>query len=265
MVVVVDTHCHASLDWYEPIETLLYEMDRNDVNHAVLVQIMGQFDNDYQFDCVRRYPGRFVNVVLVDTDRPDALQQLERLAERGARGVRLRPSTRSCGDDPLAIWRTADRLGLTVSCGGSSDEFASDDFAALLEGLAGLRIVIEHLGSVGRRDADEVQLARRRAVFGLARFANTFIKVTGLGEFGQRVMPVPGGFPFSEPIPPLLEEAYAAFGPGRMMWGSDFPPVAAREGYRGALRHTQDQFAAKSQSDRDQIFGQTALRVFRFT
>jgi L-fuconolactonase len=261
-MVVVDTHCHASLDWYEPIETLLYEMDRNGVDHAVLVQIMGQFDNDYQFECVRRYPGRFANVVLVDTDRPDALQQLERLAERGASGVRLRPTTSSPGDDPLAIWRTADRLGLTVSSGGSSAEFASAEFAETIGALPGLRIVIEHLGSVSRRDTDAAQLALRRAVFGLARFPNTFIKVTGLGEFSERALPVPGGFPFVQPIPPLLEEAYAAFGPTRMMWGSDFPPVAAREGYRAALRLTQDQFANKSQSDREHIFGQTALSVF---
>jgi hypothetical protein len=30
-MVVVDTHCHASLDWYEPIETLLYEMDHGPI------------------------------------------------------------------------------------------------------------------------------------------------------------------------------------------------------------------------------------------
>src|SRR6266567_5418968 len=182
-MVVVDTHCHASLDWYEPIETLLHEMDSNGVDHAVLVQINGQFDNAYQFECVRRYPRRFANVVMVDTDRPDAPQQLERLAEQGASGVRLRPTTRSPGDDPLAIWRTADQLGLTVSCGGDGAGFASAEFGETIQALPALRIVIEHLGSVSRRDLDDVQQARRRAVFGLARFTNTYIKVTGLGEF----------------------------------------------------------------------------------
>ena len=262
-MVVVDTHRHASLDWYEPIETLLHEMDSNGVDHAVLVQINGQFDNAYQFECVRRYPRRFANVVMVDTDRPDAPQQLERLAEQGASGVRLRPTTRSPGDDPLAIWRTADQLGLTVSCGGDGAGFASAEFAETIQALPALRIVIEHLGSVSRRDLDDVRQARRRAVFGLARFPNTCIKVTGLGEFSERAMPVPGGPPFVQPIPPLLEEAYAAFGPSRMMWGSDFPPVAGREGYRLALNLTRDQFAAKSDADREQIFGQTALAVFK--
>jgi L-fuconolactonase len=224
---------------------------------------MGQFDNEYQFECVRRYPGRFANVVMVDTERPDPTQQLERLAQRGASGVRLRPTTRSPGDDPLAIWRAADRLGLVVSCGGDSSGFASDEFASTIQALPGLRVVIEHLGSVSRRDLDAAQQARRRAVFGLARFPNTFIKVTGLGEFSERAMPVPGGFPFVQPIPALLEEAYAAFGPSRMMWGSDFPPVAAREGYYAALNLTRDQFAARSQSDRELIFGETARSVFK--
>jgi len=52
------------------------------------------------------------------------------------------------------------------------------------------------------------------------------------------------------------------FGPSRMMWGSDFPPVAGREGYRLALNLTRDQFGTKSDADRAQIFGQTASSVF---
>jgi len=60
----------------------------------------------------------------------------------------------------------------------------------------------------------------------------------------------------------LLEQAYQAFGPRRLMWGSDYPPVSGREGYRNALHLTMEQFAGKSTADRDEIFGGTALRVF---
>ena len=65
-MVVIDTHCHASDIWYEPVETLLFEMDRNGVDAAVLIQINGQTDNSYQEECLRRYPGRFASVVSVD-------------------------------------------------------------------------------------------------------------------------------------------------------------------------------------------------------
>jgi L-fuconolactonase len=99
-------------------------------------------------------------------------------------------------------------------------------------------------------------------VFALARFPNTSIKIPGLGEFCPRAMPVTEPFPFIQPIPPYLPQAYAAFGPQRMMWGSDYPPVDAREGYGNALHGTMAQFADKSEDDRAAIFGGTADAIF---
>lgn len=260
---IVDSHCHVSPVWYEPVESLLFQMDRNGVDHAVLIQMMGQANNQYQMECLRRYPGRFASVVIVDTDRPDAVETLARLAEEGASGVRLRPTTRSPGDDPFAIWRAAERLGLAVSCGGSAADFAAEEFACLIQAVPRLPIVIEHLASVSQPDADPIQVELRRKAFELSRFPNVFIKIHGLGEFCRRALPVTEPFPFEQPIPPLLDEVYRRFGPSRMMWGSDYPPVSGREGYRNALRLTMDQFAAISPADRDQIFGATALSVFQ--
>ncbi len=261
-MIVVDSHCHVSPSWYEPAEMLLHQMDRYDVAHAVLVQMQGQTDNDYQFACVERFPGRFAPVVLLDTGRPDAMETLRRLAERGASGVRLKPTTRSPGEDPLAIWRAAGGLGLAVSCAGASAEFASEAFAQLVASVPEVRIVLEHLAGVSRPDADDTNRALRRQALTLARFPNCSIKVTGLGEFCPRAMPATEPFPFALPIPPYLTEAYDAFGPRRMMWGSDYPPVSAREGYGNALRLTMAQFADKSEDDRASIFGGTARATF---
>ena len=58
--------------------------------------------------------------------------------------------------------------------------------------------------------------------------------------------------------------AYEAFGPERMMWGSDYPPVSGREGYGNALRLTLEQFQSKSKYDKEMIFGRVAGDVFRF-
>ena len=54
---IVDTHCHTTPVWYEPVESLLFQMDRNNVEKAVLIQIMGNFDNEYQFRQRRQIPG----------------------------------------------------------------------------------------------------------------------------------------------------------------------------------------------------------------
>jgi L-fuconolactonase len=261
---IVDSHTHTANSWYEPIETLLFEMDRNGVDQAVLIQMRGQTDHSYQAECVRRYPGRLSSVGIVDVRQPDAEQALERLAGEGASGVRFHLPIRSPGDDPHAIWRAAARLKLPVSCGGNSTLFASPDFAAAVEAAPDLPIVIEHLGGQNHPVEDPEQEALRRQVFGLARYPNLYIKIHGLGEFCRRAMPPTDPFPFVQPIPSTLEEVYRAFGASRMMWGSDFPPVAVREGYRNALRLPMEQLAHLPQAERDQIFGGTAAAIFKF-
>ena len=243
---IVDSHCHVSPTWYEPVETLLHQMDHNGVEQAILIQMMGQVNNDYQTECVRRFPGRFASVVIVDAQRPDALTTLEHLAAEGASGVRLNPTTRSPGDDPLAIWREAARLGLSASCGGNTDAFISDAFREVIQSVPNLPIVMEHLAAVNHPDGDQAKVEARRKAFDLARFPNVYIKIHGLGEFCRRAMPVREPFPFERPIPRLLEQAYEAFGPRRMMWGSDYPPVSGREGYGNALRLTMAEFASQS-------------------
>ena len=261
-MIITDSHCHVSASWYEPVESLLFQMDRNEVSHAILIQMQGQFDNAYQAECIRRFPGRFASVVVLDPTRPDACETLTQLADQGASGIRLRPGDRSPGDDPLALWHTAARLKLSVSCGGSSAAFTSDEFARLIESLPTVPIVIEHLGSVSRPDTDAALTERRNKVLDLARYPNVCIKVTGLGEFCHRASPAVAPFPFEEPIPPLLDLAYKAFGAERNMWGSDYPPVSAREGYANALRFCMERFPATSDTERVAAFGGTARRVF---
>ena len=261
-MVVLDSHCHVSNVWYEPVETLLFQMDRNGVGGAVLIQMLGQFDNTYQQACLRRYPGRFASVVMVDANAPEATEHLRRLAEDGASGVRLRPGARSPGSDPLAIWRAAADLGFSVSCPGTAGDFASQAFSDLVTDVPRLRVVVEHLGAASRPDADaEQRMAREVALRALAAHPNVYVKVTGLGEIAQRASP-PGAFPFQRPIPAYLDLAYELFGPERLMWGSDFPPVAVREGYASALHLCRAEFASRPNSAQELIFGNVAARVF---
>jgi L-fuconolactonase len=260
--LIVDSHCHASTIWYEPVESLLHQMDRNNVEHAILIQIKGQTNNSYQQECMRRYPGRFASVVLVDAESPSGVEDLRRLAEEGAVGVRLTATTRSPGPDPLLIWKVTEELGMAVSCIGTAQEFASDEFARLVESLPRLPIVLEHLAASNRPDANDQERADRLRAFELARFPNVYMKIHGLGEFARRAMPVTEPFPFEESIPPLLEQVHEAFGARRMMWGSDYPPVSGREGYANALRLPMERLAFLSGEERDLVFGQVALSLF---
>ncbi len=270
-MLVVDTHCHASLGWFEPVERLIEEMDANQIEQGVLVQIRGQFDNSYQRACVNGYPGRFASVVLVDHERPDAVTILEREADQGAVGVRLRSGDRSLGADPLAIWRAAERLGMSVSCPASATSIISGELARLVGELPRLKVVLEHFaglhatvnGRTPERAADHtLPEGLLDEVLALARLPNVYVKIPGLGEFCQRAMPVNESFPFVRPIPPFIDRVVEKFGPTRLMWGSDFPPVANREGYANALRLVMNEIQRCSPGGLEQIMGQTALDVF---
>ena len=105
---------------------------------------------------------------------------------------------------------------------------------------------------------NDLQIGQRlHQLLELSRFPNTYLKLHGMGE----ICPAP--FPYTD-IPPFVEMAYQSFGPQRMMWGSDFPPVSLREGYRNALRFTMQQMTYASAADKEWIFGRTALGVYRF-
>ena len=261
-MIIVDTHVHIALHIYEPVEILLAQMQHNGIEKALLVQSSTTTDNTYLIECLRRFPGRLSVVCRVDADSPGALDDLGRWAGEGAEAIRLRNFQRSPGDDPLAIWRKAEELGLSVSVGGPADVFASPEFSNLVESLPSLKIVFEHLGgagiwAVGVKQEAKPPYSQFRQMLQLARYPNTYIKIHGMGEF------CPPPFPY-EDVPPFVDMAYDAFGPQRMMWGSDYPPVSLREGYRNALRFPMEHMPFCSQEDLEWIFGKTALSLWKF-
>ena len=54
---VVDTHCHIGLHKYEPVEVLIFHMERAGVDQAVLIQYMGNSaDNRYIVEAMEASP-----------------------------------------------------------------------------------------------------------------------------------------------------------------------------------------------------------------
>ncbi|MDA0734825.1 MAG: amidohydrolase family protein [Chloroflexi bacterium] len=51
------------------------------------------------------------------------------------------------------------------------------------------------------------------------------------------------------------------FGPQRMMWGSDYPPVGDREGYRNSLQGVLKLPLFKTQEEKARAFGKTAAKA----
>jgi predicted TIM-barrel fold metal-dependent hydrolase len=185
--------------------------------------------------------------------------------KQGAGGVRLSPTLRSHGGDPLAIWRKARELGIVVSsrvAAKSPEGYCSPEFEEVITAFPDLKFVMEHLGWGG--DDRSPGLERYRKVLELAKYPNTYMKVPGLAEFcGPRPKPLIQPMPFPE-VPPLIEMALEAFGPKRLMWGSDYPPSSRREGYANALKWPMEYVKFKSEEDKEWVFGKTADTLWKF-
>lgn len=263
--MVIDSHCHVSDCWYEPVESLLQQMDHHGVERALLIQMLGQTDNSYQQKMASRYADRLASVVTVDVSHMDAVSHLERLVSQGAVGVRLRPGDSSLGEDPLAIWRAADRLGIFVSCVGNSQSFLSPILESAIRCFPSLRIVLEHLGSSSAPDADAAASASRRLVFGLSQYANVWIKLPGLGELLSRPTLMARHIQtdrHGDADHDLILAALQSFGADRIVWGSDFPVVSSREGYGNALNWCRDLVMRLQPQAVPSIFGGNAQSLW---
>ena len=253
-MVIVDTHCHAGLNKYEPIETLLYHMEQSGVDRAVLIQHQGTTDNSYHVECLQAHSDRLASAMIVEST--DGGERMRYWADQGLVGIRLGADSRAEASDPLAQWRTAAELNLVVSAPSSPSTLLSDRFAEVVQAFPDLQIVIEHLAGVGTEAVPPYDEFKR--VLALAKHPNLTIKLPGFGEFCN--LP----YPF-ENVPPLARMVVEAFGPQRVMWGSDFPPVSSREGYHRSLQFPLDYFSDLSEGEREWIFGRTALSVWKLT
>ena len=119
--MIIDTHLHVWSDDFSrypfadgsqaaegaPVELLNETMAEAGVDKAVIVQpIYYRYDNRYTAECLRRFPGKFAAIGLVDRQAPDAPDQLERLVrEEGFGGLRIHLGR---VDDP-AEWAAPDQ------------------------------------------------------------------------------------------------------------------------------------------------------------
>ena len=125
-----------------------------------------------------------------------------------------------------------------------------------------LTIVIDHLGkpALGRESAAPEEQTNRweRDLFDLARFPNVTAKLSGLGAFladGQTIS--------AEAVAPFVEVALAAFGPERLMFGSDWPVCLAGGSYAEVADATFAALAALSRAESRSVLAGTARRVYR--
>ncbi len=236
------------------------------VRRVVLIQhtIYHRTDNSYIVDCVRRFPGVFSGVATIDESAPDAAYRMRLLQAAGVRGFRIVPVDWASGRKGLApekwlsrpgmrtMWTVAGERGLAIC------PLVDPVYLPALDGMCARHpkttVVIDHFGRVGIdgriRSEDVKNLCR------LARHPRTFVKVSAFYALGKKQPPYTD-------LLPLIRAVYDAFGPQRLMWGSDSPyQVEPPHTYAASLRLIRELAGFLSDEDRSWILQRTAASVF---
>lgn len=262
-MMIIDSHVHTGVNWSEPVDVLLYQMDTNGVSAAVIAAHNGSYENSYILECARRHEGRFKVIALVDLDDPDRVRTLESLKNAGASGFRINLRKAETWDPDNSAFVAAGELGMIVSVIGAAENFASARFKKLLDNCPDTHFCLEHLCRAPGGDVQKPPYEVYEDALACAKWANTSVKVPGIGEILGKPHRLPSGFPY-EAFPPHYEMAKKAFGVERMMWGSNFPPSAAKEGYHNTLEGVRRMPAFQQGDDLEWVLGKAAAKLWGF-
>ena len=215
----IDAYAHCGLSKYKPLSEVEQAMRKANVDRAVLVQHLGEFDNCYLEQVVTGNPKKFSGVFLVDTESPQALEDLARRAETGAfRGVRL---VLESLDSHPSLWHRSAELKLNLVVFVPHDITHSfDPLQKFILDHPSTKIILSHFG-LGLESQVEV-FARQRDVYQLAKYDNVYFQVSGMHMFCE--------YPFDS-MRDLVSQALTSFGPERMLWGGNYPVVGTDEDY----------------------------------
>ncbi len=238
-------------------EMLLELMKANGVSHTVLVQYIGyRWDNSFTHDTFKRYPQYFQGVARVNPNDPAAPDHASKLAEQGFKGIRLSPSANADGDwikGPLMapLWKRVEQLKLPMLMLTTTPRLP--DVQKLLDKHPDLTLVIDHMADapVGKPEELEKLLAFKR-------YPKVFVKISHSWSISKQ------GFPFADTFE-NVKRLHAAFGPQRLMWGTDWPVCLSHTTYPRTLEVVRDEMKFLNDEDRHWILSKTVERVWKFS
>ena len=195
----------------------LQEVIPHGVRRAVLIQMSFYgFDNSYMLDAMRSHPGVFAGVAQIDPVSAELRSRIQSLKIQGVRGFRIVGihTAQSWPDDPAMrqLWKHAAEESMAICPLINPDAIPVVD--RMCELYPDTRVVIDHfarIGATGSIAEEDVQ-----ALCSLARHQNVFVKLSAFYALGRKTAPY-------HDLIPLIRRVFDAFGPSRLMWGSDSP------------------------------------------
>jgi L-fuconolactonase len=195
----------------------------------------------------------------LDPRDPLYVKDLDSLSQhKKFRGIRIRPSTPIDLSDPRIIERFAElaKRNMVLEMGGNGvDPRVVADIARRFPNM---NIIMNHLagGSLADNKIQPSDWKARLAVF--ASQPNVFCKVSALYEAsGKNPAPVNSG-----EYDALIDPVVAAFGPGRVLFGSNWPLSDMSGSYGDMIRMLEDYCRRHPDLSPDNLFYQNAIRAY---
>jgi predicted TIM-barrel fold metal-dependent hydrolase len=265
---VYDAHAHvtraggasdgSSLSDLGNTQALIDDMDRCGVAAAAVStpQSMG-WDNSLTLAAAEAFPGRVVPLVRIAADRPGWSAVLDESVARGAAGVRF-----SLADDAdprwlldpslHPMWRLLESRAPVVVVHCRPDQLSL--VGRLASDHRDLTVLIDHMAGpdVGQgREQPAVRL-----LLDLVDKPNVSLKTPDSSFFSRQPPPYPD-------LRVFLEIALAEFGPGRILWASDWPLCVQAASYAVAREPAEGLLAQRGLGEWEAVFSENFQRVFR--
>ncbi|MEB2484354.1 amidohydrolase family protein [Burkholderia multivorans] len=240
------------------VEALISAMDEAGVAKAAVVHSSTTygFDNSYVVDSCARFPDRLVAVGSVDMLADDVASVIEKWVGSGLAGLRIFTGGSTKDFDPSELenpksfraWEILAELKLPMCI--QTGPIGLPQVRMLAQKVPRVNIVLDHLA---RPDVlDGPPYANAASLFAMADLPNVYLKLTPriFGDVKKEKASAETFFP----------RVVEAFGAARLAWGSNFPtsPGTLAE----ILATAQDGLQCLSETDREWIFGKTALKLY---
>jgi L-fuconolactonase len=239
---------HPPLTPHRPVpfskDDLLRELDAAGVHRAVIVPPRWDGErNDLGLEAARLHPGRLAVMGRFDINAPGARRQIANWRRQpGMLGVRFSFKSQDNSTDNW-LWTEAEASGVPIMVSASTAQLHLVDQAA--ERHPGLKLVIDHLGIPAGTKDDEA-FANLDQLLALAKRPNIAAEASSLPSYTT------DSYPYRR-LHQSIRRVYDAFGPKRMLWGSDLTKLPCS--YHQAITMFTEEIPWFTAEDKEWIMG----------
>jgi L-fuconolactonase len=238
------------------------------VNRVVVVghTVHFGFGARYLVDVARARPGEIAVQAYLDHTDPNVTTRMAELKAQGVKAFRLRLLDPWQSPFPeshpiLKAYEFAAKERLVI-CPLINPDWLPQ-LGLLSERHPATAVAIDHIGRIGVDGFGKVppvpgtiKAEDVANLVKLARYPMVHVKVSAFYALGKRTPPY-------DDMIPLIKDLLKAYGPERLMWGSDCPyQLAPGHSYKASIALIRDRLDGVSEGDREWLLRKTAERVF---